>query len=712
MKKFVLAIILVSTFLQFSKADEGMWIPLLIEKLNIQDMQEKGFKLSADDIYSINQACIKDAIVLFGRGCTGELVSDKGLLLTNFHCGRGAIQGLSSLENNYLETGFWSQSMDEELPAPGLTVKFLKQIEDVTEKVLQDVTENLSDIKRDSIINANIILLEQDAVKDNNFIASIKPFFYGNQYYLFIYEEFKDVRLVGNPPASIGNFGSDTDNWVWPRHTGDFSVFRIYADKENKPAEYSPDNVPYKPKKSLSISIKGLNEGDFTWVIGYPGSTKKYITSDAIRLVQDVINPLNYNLRDKRIEIIESYETNNDTIKLKYGAKKYGISNSWKRWDGEIKGLKRLNAVEKKLILENEFTNWAINNNKNEYQSVITDLSKIYSEIEKYLIAYELWWEAVRANEMLSFSYRFKSLVEAVENNSDEELISLEIKKLKKLTDYFFKDYAVEIDQEIFNFLIPEYFKTVNKEFYPIISDFDLKEFEQYSDDLYNQTIFNKKNEIHQLLDSITKDNVSVISGDPAYKFYSEFANIFYNKVKPKYDSLNAETNKLYRLYLKGLQEMKINEKLFPDANMTMRVSYGNVKGYSPKDAVEFKYFTTLDGVIEKEDPKVFDYEIPEKLKDLYAKKDFGLYEENGTVPVCFIATNHTTGGNSGSPVLDAEGNLIGLNFDRAWEGIMSDMMFDPLKSRNISVDIRYVLFIIDKYAGATHLIDEMNIIK
>lgn len=695
------------------KADEGMWIPLLIEKYNIQDMQAKGFKLSADDIYSINQACIKDAIVIFGRGCTGELVSNQGLLLTNHHCGFGAIQKHSSIENDYLKDGFWAMTKEQELPNPDLTVKFLNYIEDVTEKVLEGVSENSSEEERENRIKENIERIKTQIQIDSSLIVSIKPFYYGNQYFLFAYQEFKDVRLVGAPPSAIGKFGGDTDNWMWPRHTGDFSIFRIYADKNNKPAEYSLENVPYKPKKFLPISIKGINEGDFTWVLGYPGGTTEYITSDAIRLIKNVRNPNRIKLRDIRLDIMNAHMLGNDTVRIKYASKNAGVSNSWKRWKGEIVGLNRLDVIKQKMKQENEFNNWAIQNHQSDYIGILASLSQIYSEIEEYAIAYDYWRESVLGVEILDFASDFDKMIKLTNSEITQDAFELLKKDLTKISEKFFKDYDPSVDQESFDALIPLYFQDVSVTFHPSIKNLDVKNgIHDYSEYIFRNTVFNKKDKLLQLLSQGSKEDIAKLANDPVYDFYKQFASVYYKTVFPKYDSLQNETEKCYRFYMKGLQEMNPEKVYYPDANFTMRLSYGTVDGFSPRDAVEYNYFSTLDGVIEKDNPEIYDYDVPDKLKEIYESKDFGRYQVNGTVPVCFIATNHTTGGNSGSPVLDAEGNLIGLNFDRAWDGIMSDMMFDPERSRNVTLDIRYLLFIVDKFAGAKHLIQEMTIIE
>lgn len=709
MKKIVLTALSVFILLISQlRADEGMWIPLLIEKFNIEDMQAKGFKLSAEDIYSINQACIKDAIVIFGRGCTGELVSDQGLILTNHHCGYGAIQRHSSIENDYLTDGFWAMSKEEELPNPELTVTFLERIEDVTDQVLEGVKKKHSEAERKEIIEKNAEKIESEAVEAPDLTASVRSFYYGNQYFLFIYKQYKDVRLVGAPPSAIGKFGGDTDNWVWPRHTGDFSVFRIYADKDNNPAEYSPDNVPYKPKKFLPISLKGIDEGDFTWVLGYPGGTSQYITSDAIRLIKEVRNPNRVAVRDKRLEVMNKYMEANDTIRIKYASKNAGASNSWKRWKGEIVGLERLNAIEKKEKLEQDFMNWAKKNK--EYKGVLPELENIYDNIEQYAVAMDYYWEAIRSVEVIRFAARFRDLIEMAQSDEQNDNWESEIEELEKQTERFFKDYVVKIDQEIFEQLLPMYFNNVEEELQPEIEGLN-DNYKKYVNSIYQSTIFTNKEKVLEALNG-SKEDVKALSEDPAYQLFSDFNDVIEEQVYPVYDSLELKVNQLYRTYMKGLMEMQDDKILFPDANFTMRVSYGEVKGSYPRDGIIYKYYTTLDGVIEKDNPKIYDYDVPDRLKELYESKDYGRYEVDGTVPVCFIATNHTTGGNSGSPVLDAEGNLIGLNFDRMWEGIMSDMVFDPDHSRNITLDIRYVLFIIDKFAGADHLIDEMKIIE
>ena len=712
-KTLALFILTFITAVNTLHADEGMWIPLLLEKYNIKDMQAKGFKLTAEDIYSINQACLMDAVVIFGRGCTGEVVSDQGLLFTNHHCGYGAIQRLSSIEHDYLTDGFWAMTKEEELPNPGLTVRFLKKIEDVTDKVLENVTEDMSEENRDSVIRANIKRISDQSVEGTHYIPTIRPFFYGNQYFLFLHEEFKDVRLVGAPPSAIGKFGGDTDNWMWPRHTGDFSIFRIYADKDNNPAEYSPENVPYKPRKFLPVSIKGIKEGDFTWVMGYPGSTQEYLTSDAIKLIAEVRNPNNVKVRDIRLEVMNKYMDTNDTIRIKYASKNAGVSNSWKRWKGEIDGLKRMQTIQKKVELEKDFDIWAKENNKSEYYSIVDDLAKIYQEMQEYAVANDYWREAILGVEIISFASRFDNLIKQAVSDIDQKEFAEKSKQMIHSVNQYFKDYEQRIDQEIFIQIVPLYFTYVDAKFHPVIENYKPQgQNNEFIAKLYKESVFNHPKALTELLEKGEKESIKALAEDPIFQFYSAFSQLLSEKVFPKYYTLNSQTDKLYRLYVKGLQEMQPTKVFYPDANFTMRVSYGHVAGYSPRDAVEYKYYTTLDGVIEKDNPEIYDYDVPDKLKEVYNAKDFGQYEVDGTVPVCFVANNHTTGGNSGSPVLDAEGNLIGLNFDRGWDGIMSDMMYDPERSRNVTLDVRYLLFVVDKMAGAQNIINELIIVK
>jgi len=699
------------------RADEGMWIPMLLKDYNIADMKKKGWKLTAEDIYSVNQSSLKDAIVIFGRGCTGEVVSDQGLVFTNHHCGYGAIQSHSSVEHDYLTDGFWAMSKEEELSNPGLTVTFMVRMEDVTSKVLKGVKEDTPLEKRDAIVKKNIAKIKKKATKGTHYKAVVKPFYYGNQYYLFVNEVFTDVRLVGAPPSSIGKFGGDTDNWMWPRHTGDFSVFRIYADKDNKPAAYSKDNVPYKPKRHLKISTKGIKENDFTLIFGYPGTTKEYLTSHAVKTLLNKSNPHKIDLRTKRLDVMNKYQSQSTDVRIKYASKNARVSNAWKKWQGESRGLKRLDAINKKESVEADFKAWvaADAERKAKYGHLFTEFDKYYAELDKYTLAKDYGREAAMSIELVSFAGRFKKLIKAAAEGKKEAELVKQIEKLNNRITSFYKNYYAPIDQEIFVKMLEAYKENVETEYHfdalqKVETDFggDMAKYAAY---IYENSVFVNGEKLKELLDSKDAKAIAALEQDPAFKLYESVQLIYRGVVIPAYNKANGEITKLYRYYMDGLMKMQADKLFYPDANFTLRVAYGKVKGYKPRDGVNYDFYTTLDGIMEKDNPEIYDYDIPQKLRDLYAKKDYGQYAENGTVNVAFIATNHTTGGNSGSPVLDAEGNLIGINFDRCWEGTMSDIMFDPSQCRNIMLDIRYTLFIIDKLGGASYLIDELSLV-
>lgn len=716
MKKFLLSTLVVLTILPFClKADEGMWLPMLIEKYNFADMQSKGFKLTAEDIYSINQPSIKDAIVIFGRGCTGELISPEGLLITNHHCGFGVIQQHSSIEHDYLTDGFWAMTRQEELANPGLSVRFLVRMDDVTEQVLVGVTPQMSEVEREKKIQENMNSISKQVVEGTHYTARVTSMFYGNQYLVFIYEDFLDVRLVGAPPSSIGKFGGDTDNWMWPRHNGDFSLFRIYANKDNKPAEYSPDNVPYTPKKYLPISLKGIKPGDFTMVYGYPGSTQQFITSQAVNQVVNVSNPMNIALRDARLKIMEAYMRQNDTVRIQYASKQAGVANAWKKWIGERNGLIRLDAISKKQSLEAVFTKWVNESPQRveEYGKLLPQFEELYTEREPLLIAGNLDREAFMAVELIRFASQFRR---QIANAKEEGVDSTAASKMVETVRSFYKDYYQPIDREIFAAMMQVYTQKLSATLHPVI----LKELYTTNNSswtiaankLFDQTIFADSTQLIALLSNFDAKGARMLVNDPIYQLYAQHDSIFDAQIKIRSNTINQQLEVLYRTYVKGLMEMQPNKVFYPDANMTLRVTYGSVMGYEPSDAVEYIHQTTLDGVAEKAQMDVYDYVVPQRLLDLHAAKDFGRWEVNGTVPVCFIASNHTSGGNSGSPVVNGDGHLIGVNFDRVWEGTMSDIMFDPNMCRNISIDIRYALFIIDKYAGASHLLKEMTLVE
>lgn len=680
-------------------ADEGMWLPSLISQ-RIEDMKAKGFRLDAEDIYSINQASLKDAVVLFNGGCTGEIISDKGLLLTNHHCGYGAIQKHSSVEHDYLKDGFWAMSMDEELPNEGLWVSFLVRMDDVTDEVLAGYDSSMSEKQRDSLVAANSsVLIEAASSEGPSYKASVESLYYGNQYFLFVYQVFNDVRLVGAPPSSIGKFGGDTDNWMWPRHTGDFSIFRVYADKDNNPAEYSEDNVPYTPKRFFKISTAGVKEGDFTFVYGFPGRTQEYLHSDAIAYVEKS-NPHKIGLRTKRLDAQKKYMAMDQAVRIQYSSKNASVANAWKKWQGELKGILKLKTREQKLMFEDAFNKWVGEDASRSAYSGLTDrLSSLYAELDPYMFALDYYNESLLS-------------VEALKN----ALSASRITDGDKLSDYFrkfYKDYYQPIDKEIFVAMLKDFDENIQDEFKPaeLNAALDSSSVEEIAESLYSETIFADAEKSAKYASADSAARKAMLDSDPAYIMVKGLVSA-YEPIYLKVKELNREITLLYRDYMRGQMEFCSDKTFFPDANMTLRVAYGNVDGFSPADAVEYIPVSTIEGIIQKDNPEIFDYNIPQKLRDIYASKDYGRWNVGGTVPVCFLATNHTSGGNSGSPVIDGDGNLIGLNFDRVWEGTMSDLAFDPELCRNISVDIRYILFLIEQYAGATNLLDEMVLVE
>ena len=679
-------------------ADEGMWVPALIQS-RIKDMKAKGFKLTAEDIYSINRSSLKDAVLLFGSGCTGEVISDEGLFLTNHHCGYYFIGSHSSVEHDYLTNGFWAMNRSEELPNPGLTVSFLIRMEDVTDRALKGVDDEMPQAERDSMVKANAADVIAKATAGTHYEAAVEPFYYGNQYFLFVYEKFRDVRLVAAPPSAIGKFGGDTDNWMWPRHTGDFSMFRIYADKNNNPADYSKDNVPYRPRRSFTISTAGLKEGDFTMVYGNPGRTMQYVVSDAIDYAVNRGNPAKIKMRTMRLEIMNAEQAKDPATRIAYAAKNARVSNQWKKWQGESKGLARLGTLDKKWAFEAQFTAWAAD--KPLYRDVLPKLRALYAELAPYAFARDYYQEAYQAIEMTQFA-----------QNAAKGIFKPDA---EKAGDGFFKNYSQTIDRLSTQAVLGEYVKNVPAEWTPAYFLEAVQKaggVDRYVDELFEQSNFSTIEKYKALASADSATKAAALQNDPALLLAEAF-NTFYNtKVDGTYKRLNTEINTLYRLYMKGLMEMQPDRTFFPDANLTLRVAYGTVEGYSPVDAVYYEPFSTIDGIMEKDNPDIYDYNIPQRLRDLYRTKEYGRWNVDGSVPVCFLATNHTTGGNSGSPVLNGRGQLVGINFDRTWESTMSDYEFDVVKCRNIIVDIRYVLFVIDRIGNAGYLLDEMRFAK
>jgi hypothetical protein len=701
-----------------SAAEEGMWIPMLLRQLNISQMQSMGLKLSSEDIYSINRSSLKDAIVMFGRGCTGVIVSGEGLLLTNHHCGFGSIQNLSSLEHDYLTDGFWAMTRSNELPAKGLTVTLLVRMEDVTDQVLKGVTPGMTEQERAAAVKTNSGAIEKEAVKGTHYEGRVRPFFYGNQYYLFITEVFKDIRLVGAPPSSIGKFGGDTDNWVWPRHTGDFSVFRIYAGKDNKPADYSSDNVPYSPKYYLPVSIKGYGKGDFTFVFGYPGTTREYIPSRGMDNTANKENPVRIGLRQKRLDIIGGAMDTSRLIALQYANKHAGIANNWKKMIGESREIRHLDAIAVKQETEGRFIQWANGDEsrKARYGGLLSAFGKTYESYEPLSMVAVYLNEAGMAPEIVRVASGFEDLVKlSLNKEATSDEISKEVTKRRNAARDFYRNYNTAVDCGIMKAMLPELQENVTPEMLPaVFAEIDKKyhgDAALYASDLYARSLFADSAKLYALLSGYKSSDVKKILKDPGF-IYARSMNERMNKmVTPLLQPLQARLDSLQRIYMSAQMEMQKERRFYPDANSTLRVSYGKVDDYSPADGVTYNYFTTSDGILGKEDPAVYDYVVDPRLKELLTARDFGRYADtDGTLHVAFTASNHTTGGNSGSPVLNADGQLIGLNFDRNWEGTMSDLVYDPLQCRNITLDIRYCLFIMDKFAGAGHLVKEMTI--
>ncbi|HMN06513.1 MAG TPA: S46 family peptidase [Flavobacteriales bacterium] len=696
------------------QAHEGMWLPTLLKAIE-GNMRNEGLQLSAEDIYSINNGSLKDAVIIFGGGCTGEVISNQGLILTNHHCGYGVIQQHSTMEHNYLRDGFRAATLADEIPSPGLTATFIIRMEDVTARMQEVFKAGMSELERDEVARVAGQAIAKEAVEGTKYEAVVQPFNFGNSWYLIVSETFKDVRMVAAPPSAIGKFGGDTDNWVWPRHTGDFSVFRIYAGPDNAPADYSMDNVPFKPRHSLPISMDGVKEGDFAMIFGFPGNTQRYLPSFAVEQVVDVIDPLRIEMRTASLNVIDAAMLGSEKVKLQYANKQSRISNGWKKWKGEVQGLKALDAVGQKVALEEEFGRRAAG--KPEYGNVLGQLNGLYKEYLTYATARELYVEMVYMGpELMRFSDGFRKLIEQHQDLKKEGRLEAELARLRTVARGHFKNYVQQVDRDVFEALLPIYRKHAVEDLSPAaLNVVDTKyggSTDRFAEAVFAKTIFADSTRLFKALDHFSPKVAKQMANDPAYTLMREFTRNFTDKVRPRHAELSDSIQAAMRTWSRGLMELFPERTWWPDANSTLRLSYGKVEGASPRDGMAYEPFTTLEGVMEKYDPAEPDFVLPQKLIDLYKAKDFGPYAVDGQVPVCFLSSLHTTGGNSGSPVINGKGQLIGLNFDRMWESTMSDILFDTTKCRNISVDVRYVLFVLDKYLGATRLIDEMELVS
>lgn len=698
-----------------SFAKEGMWLPPTL-KGREKDMQQMGLEIPVDMLYNENGTSINNAIVLFGKGCTGEVISSKGLVLTNHHCGYGTVQGLSSKDADYFANGFWAMDAKGELPCPGLTVTFIRKLENVSDRILFDIPDTMADTKREEIITGRIKALEKGFRYTTGFDAVIKPYFNGNQYWVIITETYSDIRLVGFPPNGIGQFGGDTDNWMWPRHTGDFSMFRIYASKDNKPAAYSKNNKPYTTKNFLTINAGGYKEGDFTMVYGFPGTTQEYISSYQLQQINEIIDPIRIAARTKKLQVWTKHMTNSRDVFLKYTSKRASVANGWKKWQGEVRGLALNNVSEKKQAFEHDFQGWANDNDSLPYASdVLSHILANTTTANNALRAEVYLQETVNGIELLQQAATLDKMLTVLKSPIQKDKLRDTFAKLAATTNSFYKNFDLQTDKELFTVLMAMYVNNSNGLLPLEISErlaYYGNDYNKWADDLYSSSILLSEEKLAEFANSASKKDINRIITDPAWVIYSAIMDFRKENTTPIIANFNKKMNYYNRLYMKAQMTMDNNKMFYPDANLTLRLTYGKIKGLDPDGAAPYSFQTNLNEVIAKNNPEVEEFNVPSKLINLHQNKDYGRWAVNGTVPVAFIASNHTSGGNSGSPVLNGKGQLIGTNFDRVWEGTMSDLYFDPNLCRNISLDIRYTLFIIEKFGNAGWLLKEMKIVN
>jgi len=722
MRKLILSLTIIFCLPLSNMADEGMWLPSQIKQLMLyEQMKVLGLELSPEDIYDINNSSIKDAIVAINGGsCTGEIISPQGLMLTNHHCAYGVVQALSSVENDYLSDGFWAMSPDEEMHVQDYQVSFLVRMEDVTSRFQEVLSEDMTAQQRQSIVAELSNQIAEDAQAETGYEASVKSFYSGNEFYLFFYEVYEDVRLVGIPPESIGKFGGDIDNWMWPRQTGDFALFRVYAAPDGSPAEYSEDNVPLEPRHHLPVSLDGVQEGDFSMVFGFPGSTDRFLTSYGVEMQLDINNPTRVAIRDRRLKIIKGDMEGDPQIRIQYASKYARVSNYWKYFIGQSQGLKNLNIVEEKRELEQKFRDWVAEmpEERAAYDTVLQNIQAAYEQLHNYQTSYIYLTEAVYGTEILPFAYRFNALERLLQQDTDSEAVQAKIDELTaslhEAADAFYEDYNPPTDKKVFAALLkmyhenapenqqPNIFKQVEKKYDGV--------FEQWAEVLYQESVFTNYDRLMGFLDD---PKLKELQGDPAFAAIQSFMNNYYEKIAPTLRQTYGDLENNNRLFVQGLRKMNPERAYYSDANSTMRLTFGTVQPYEPRDGVLYQYYTTLEGVMEKKDPDDDEFQVPDKLTELYKEKDYGPYAlEDNTMPVNFISDNDITGGNSGSPVINGKGYLVGTAFDGNWEAMSGDIAFEDELQRCINVDIRYTLFIIDKFANAGHLVDEMTLVQ